>query len=125
MGRRGTETRQKTRAVLVRLTPADHERLAALAQASAVTEAEYLRRRIGEPVAYAPREDASAPFSETDRVLLSAVSRAMGHLAGILKRAVFELPPFARSAGIRSAFEDHSAELKELQLQLRAFLDRR
>ena len=81
MGKRGSETRRRDHSVLVRLGNAEYNRLCALAQAAGVTRAEYLRRLLGGSHRVVDGAIGNQRFTEADRVLLSSLTRSMGHLA--------------------------------------------
>lgn len=127
MTRRGSETRQKTRSVLVRLTEAEYSRLALQAERENASRADVLRRSF---VSYqhSSRHAASSPvsqgFPEQDRLLLSDAARRIGHLAGLLKLAVIKSPVPGSGRGVRSFLDEHRAELQELQRQIRYLLER-
>lgn len=121
MAGRGSENRQKTHSVLVRLTQAEHDRVSVLADREGATRAEYLRRRIFDP---ASRPDDTGGLSETDRILLAGLTRSMGHLAGLMKLATLKTPTIGPSATARSVLATHHLEMQDLQGQVRALLDR-
>ncbi|HEY0919527.1 hypothetical protein [Devosia sp.] len=126
MARRGSESRQKTKPVLVRLTEADHRRLTMLAEREGTNRAEYLRRRIAEPAGTSASRPYTLPaFSEADRILLASATRSMGHLAGLLKVALLKTPAFGRTARLQSILDAHPDELQALQRQIRDLLERR
>jgi hypothetical protein len=123
MGKRGSETRRKEQSVLVRLDDSDYVRLSNLARRSGITRAEYLRRLIeGDH----DREEGggSSLLTETDRTLLAALTRSMGHLAGLMKLAMVKTPSVGSGLTIRSVLDAHRQELQELQGQIRALLGR-
>ena len=122
MGKRGSEHRQKTKSVLVRVSEADHDRLSKIIEREGGTMAEYLRRRIGEPAAHDDNSVAKI-LSESDRLILAQCTRSMGHLAGIMKLAVIILPPYQRPSEIETTLAAHSNELKQLQASLRLFIE--
>jgi hemerythrin len=122
MGKRGSEHRQKTKSVLVRVSETDHDRLSKIIERDGGTMAEYLRRRIGEPVAHDDNSVANM-LSESDRLILAQCTRSMGHLAGIMKLAVTTLPPFMRPSEVEANLTTHSDELKQIQAQLRRFVE--
>lgn len=121
MAGRGSENRQKTHSVLVRLTIAEHERLTALAYREGATRAEYLRRRLGDP-ASPPNE--SGALCESDRVLLAGLARSMGHLAGLMKLTTLRTPAIGPSVSVRAVLATHHRDLQVLQGQVRDLLDR-
>lgn len=125
MARRGSENRQKTRSVLVRMTEAEYSGLTLLAEREGANRAEYLRRCI-KTQAGAPRSpaDTSHAFSDTDRILLSGATRSLGHLAGLMKMAVLKSPALGRSAKLQSILDTHHRDLQALQGQIRALLER-
>ena len=121
MGKRGSEHRQKTRSVLVRLSEREFTRLTGLVENEGTSRAEYFRHRFRMEVSTA---DGGEPMlSDHDRAILAGCHRSMGHLAGIMKRAVFELPPHARPGAIETILDDHHRELQAIQKRLLAFLD--
>jgi hypothetical protein len=121
MAGRGSETRQKSHSVLVRLTMAEHDRLTGLADREGATRAEYLRRRMFDPAShsYDPRA-----LSESDRVLLAGLTRSMGHLAGLMKLTTLKTPAIGPSANVRAILAAHHRDLQDLQAQVRALLER-
>ena len=121
MAGRGSETRNRTHSVLVRLTMAEHDRLTVLADREGATRAEYMRRRMVEP---ATNSSNSAVFSETDRVLLAGLTRSMGHLAGLMKLATLKAPAIGPSVSVRAVLTTHHRDLQDLQRQVRDLLDR-
>jgi hypothetical protein len=122
MGRRGSEHRQKTKSVLVRMSKADHDRLLKIIELDGGTMADYLRRRIAETAAHDDNSVANI-LSESDRLILAQCTRSMGHLAGIMKLAVTILPPYQRPSEIETTLAAHSNELKQLQASLRLFIE--
>lgn len=127
MTKRGSETRKKTRSVLVRLTEAEYSRLTVLAAQDNTSRADLLRRSFNSAQQLI-RHDTSVlglqGFPERDRFLLSDASRRIGHLAGLLKLAILKSPTLGPSRGFRSFLDEHRAELLELQRQVRALLER-
>lgn len=121
MARRGSENRQKTHSVLVRLTMDEHDRLTVLADREGATRAEYLRRRFGAPAS--PPNESSA-LSESDRVQLAGLTRRMGHLAGLMKLATLKTPAIGPSVSVRAVLATHHRDLQVLQAQVRDLLDR-
>lgn len=121
MAGRGSENRQKTHSVLVRLTMAEHDRLTALADREGATRAEFLRRRMDDP---ASRSSNSGALSESDRVLLAGLTRSMGHLAGLMKLTTLKTPAIGPSASVRAVLATHHRDLQVLQGQVRDLLDR-
>lgn len=121
MARRGSENRQKTHSVLVRLTMAEHDRLSALADREGANRAEYLRRRMFDPASHSGDPGG---LSEPDRILLAGLTRSMGHLAGLLKLASLKIPAIGPSVTVRSVLSTHNRDLQELQVQVRALLER-
>jgi hypothetical protein len=121
MAGRGSENRQKTHSVLVRLTLAEHDRLTALADREGATRAEYLRRRMFDP---ASRPGDTGGLSETDRNLLAGLTRSMGHLAGLMKLATLKSPAIGPSVTVRAVLNAHHRELQTLQGHVRALLER-
>jgi hypothetical protein len=124
MGKRGSETRRRDQSVLVRLGDAEYNRLSALAQAAGVTRAEYLRRLLGGSHRVVDDAIGNQQFTEADRVLLSSLTRSMGHLAGLMKLAVLKTPGVGPGVTIRSWLEPHRHELQDLQAQIRSLLGR-
>lgn len=125
MARRGSENRQKTRSVLVRMTEAEHARLTLLAERQGANRAEYLRRRIEvQADALGTPAGSSYSLSDADRILLSGATRSMGHLAGLMKMAVLKSPALGRSAQLKSILDTHHRDLQALQGQIRALLER-
>lgn len=122
MAGRGSENRQKARSVLVRLTEVEYDRLTERAEREGATRAQYLRRRMADPVpAHAPADGTAPSLSEADRAMLAAATRTMGHLAGLMKLAVMKTPKFGTS---RSVLEEHHRALHDLQGQIREVLER-
>jgi hypothetical protein len=121
MAGRGSENRQKTHSVLVRLTLAEHDRLTALADREGATRAEYLRRRMFGP---ASRPGDTGGLSETDRTLLAGLTRSMGHLAGLMKLASLKTPAIGPTVSVRSVLNAYHRDLQDMQGQVRALLDR-
>ncbi len=121
MARRGSENRQKTHSVLVRLTMAEHDRLTVLADRECATRAEYLRRRMLDPASL-PNEPGA--LSESDRVLLAGLTRSMGHLAGLMKLTTLKTPAIGSSLSVRAVLATHHHDLQVLQGQVRDLLDR-
>lgn len=124
MGKRGSETRRKEQSVLVRLGDAEYHRLSALARAAGVTRAEYLRRLFGGSHLLVDDAIGNRQFTEADRVLLSSLTRSMGHLAGLMKLAVLKTPGVGPGVTIRSWLQAHREELQDLQAQIRSLLGR-
>lgn len=121
MAGRGSENRQKTHSVLVRLTMSEHDRLTVLADREGATRAEYLRRRMVEPVSPTCHSGA---LPEQDRILLAGLTRSMGHLAGLVKLTTLKTPAVGPSASARSVLATHHRDLQDLQAQVRAVLER-
>lgn len=125
MARRGSENRQKTASVLVRLTAAEYRRLTLEAEREGTSRAELLRRRVAMPT---DRTDAAEPLpglGETDRILLANATRSMGHLAGLMKLAVLKSgPAFGRTSRLQSILDTHHDDLQALQRQIRHLLER-
>lgn len=121
MAGRGSEIRQKTHSVLVRLTMAEHDRLTASADREGATRAEYLRRRMFDP---ASNSGDPGALSEQDRILLAGLTRSMGHLAGLLKLASLKTPAIGPSVTVRAVLSTHHRDLQELQGQVRVLLER-
>ncbi len=115
MGKRGSETRRKEQSVLVRLGDAEYNRLSALARAARVTRAEYLRRLFGGSHRVVDDDAGSRQLTEADRVLLSSLTRSIGHLAGLMKLVVLKTPGVGHGVTIRSWLEAHRQELQDLQ----------
>jgi hypothetical protein len=122
MGRRGSEQRQKTRSVLVRVSEADYERLSHIVSRDGGTMADYLRRRIEEPLLN-QGIDKRDILSASDRQILAQCSRSMGHLAGLLKLAVNALPSTTRAEQVMQFVAAQRGELQNRQEQLRAFIE--
>lgn len=121
MAKRGSEIRQKTHSVLVRVTMAEHDRLTGLADRDGATRAEYLRRRMFDPASHSGDPGV---LSEPDRILLAGLTRSMGHLAGLMKLTTLKTPAIGPSASVRSVLATHHRDLQELQGQVRALLER-
>lgn len=127
MARRGSETRKRPKSILVRVSDADYRAVSERASQVGITRADYLRRRIRDafdPTATVEAGGEVVRLSEADRILLAGASRTMGHLAGLMKRAVFEMPASARGADTRGILEGHHADLQSLQAALRDVLDK-
>jgi len=126
MARRGSEKRQKTASVLVRMTAADYRRLTLAAAREGTSRAELLRRRAALPANRIDTSELTASFSETDRVLLANATRSMGHLAGLMKLAVLKSgPAFGRTSPLQSLLDAHHDELQALERQIRHLLEQR
>jgi hypothetical protein len=125
MARRGSENRQKTASVLVRLTETEYRRLTLEAEREGTTRAELLRRRAAMP---ADRMDTAEPLpglGETDRILLAGATRSMGHLAGLMKLALLKTgSTFGRTSRLQSILDAHHDDLQALQRQIRHLLER-
>lgn len=124
----GSETRKKTRSVLVRLTEAEYSRLTLQAASENASRADLLRRSFNASRPSIQRK-ASSPvphgLPDQDRLLLSDAARRIGHLAGLLKLAVLKSPKPDSSRGVRSFLSEHRTELQDLQRQIKALLERR
>lgn len=125
MARRGSENRQKTASVLVRLTEAEYRRLTIEAEREGASRAELLRRRAAMPADDFDSAKVASDLGETDRVLLANATRSIGHLAGIMKLAVLKSgPAFGRTSPLQSILDAHHDELQALQRQIRHLLER-
>lgn len=124
MGTRGSEQRLRSIQLMVRMTTAEHERLMDFAGRDGSSAQDYLRARIGEPAASSGNAGRDV-LTDSDRVILAGCTRSLGHLTGMLKRAVFELPSFQRPSQIEDILTDHGDELKSIQAALRAFVKAR
>lgn len=123
MARRGSENRQKTASVLVRLTEAEYRRLTLEAEREGTTRAELLRRRAATPTDDSAR--VVPGLGEADRILLANATRSMGHLAGLMKLAVLKSgPAFGRTSRLQSILDAHHDELQALQRQIHHLLER-
>lgn len=124
----GSETRKKTRSVLVRLTEAEYSRLTLQAAHENASRADLLRRSFNASQPSTQRK-ASSPvphgFPEQDRLLLSDAARRIGHLAGLLKLAVLKSPKPDSFKGVRSFLGEHGSELQDLQRQIKTLLEHR
>lgn len=124
MGTRGSEQRLRSKQLMVRMTTAEHERLMDFAGRDGSSAQDYLRARIGEPAASSGNAGRDV-LTDSDRVILAGCTRSLGHLTGMIKRAVFELPSFQRPSQIEDILTDHGDELKSIQAALRAFVKAR
>lgn len=127
MTKRGSDTRKKTRSVLVRLTEAEYSRLSLQAARENASRADLLRRGFvssQQSIRLAASSPVPRGFPEHDRLLLSDAARRIGHLAGLLKLAILKSPAPASSRGVRSFLDEYRAELQQLQSQIRALLER-
>lgn len=125
MAGRGSENRQKTRSVLVRMNEGEYGRLTRLSQREGTSRAACLRRRMSDSsTEHGPAGKDYRTLSESDRILLAGATRSMGHLAGLMKLAVLKLPGPGSSASVRSLLEEHSRSLQDLQGRIRALLER-
>lgn len=121
----GSETRRKTHPVLVRVTEAEYDRLTSDADAAGISRAALLRTRLKTPSKVATTsKSGSAHLSDTDRHLLSALTRSMGHMAGLMKIAAIDSPRHKRESALREAFTTHHRDLQALQREIRALLER-
>lgn len=127
MARSGSENRQKTRSVLVRLTEAQHSLLTVQAAREGASCAEFLRRRMSEPTSSSDIANGGGDrggLTETDRILLARATRTMGHMAGLMKLAVVKLQNMRSTEPVRTVLDDHRQELQYLQGQVRSLLER-
>ena len=121
---RGSENRQKTASVLVRLTAVEYRRLTLEAEREGTSRAELLRRRAAMPADDIDTAKAAPGLGETDRILLANATRSMGHLAGLMKLAVLKTGPFGRPSRLQSILDAHHDELQAMQRQIRHLLER-
>lgn len=124
MGKRGSETRRKVQSVLVRLDDSEHVNLSAAARLAGVTRAAYLRRLLQENTGVRSDETGNGGLLDADRMQLSALTRSMGHLAGLMKLAVMKTPAIGAELTIRTFLDQYRKELQELQGQIRGLLGR-
>jgi hypothetical protein len=125
MSKRSSENRQKTHPVLVRMTEAEYRQLTRQSQREGTTRADFLRRCMTEsPHLHTPgASNGHVRLSESDRILLAAATRSMGHLAGIMKLAVLKTPGLGHPDSVRSILEEHHRSLQDLQGQIRMLLE--
>ncbi len=122
MSGRGSENRQKTQSVLVRLTEAEYRLLTHLAELEQASRAEFLRRRIERPAS--PTPEAPQYLADTDRIVLANATRSMGHLAGLMKKAVLEGGKLGLVSRTQDLLDAHHRDLQALQAKIRLILDR-
>ena len=123
MSGRGSNKRKLDHEVLVRMDAETYARVTSLAADAGIKNAEYLRRRVEMPDDEKPGSGRRRGLSEADRKVLGVCLRNMGYVAGIMKRAVFELPPAERYDEIVRILNQHHDELQQIQGELREFLE--
>lgn len=119
----GSGKRNKDSEILVRLDTEQNERLAELALEADVSRQELLRRWIDNSGRTRGPSRKENRLAATDRAALADCHRSMGHLAGMLKRAVFEFPATRRHDEIVRILNQHHDDLQTLQTRLRAFVE--
>ena len=124
MGRSGTNKRQLGNSVQVRLDDLRYEKLTRLAEEEGTGRAEYIRRRVFDRSFNPDLPDTGARLSEADRAMLAHCIRNLGFVAGIMKRAVFELPSRQRYDAIAAVLDTHHDELQDIQSELRKLVER-
>lgn len=124
MARRGSENRQKTASVLVRLTATEYRRLTLEAEREGTSRAELLRRRAAMPADRTDTAELLPGLGETDRILLANATRSMGHLAGLMKLAVLKSgPAVGRTSRLQSILDAHHHDLQALQRRIHHLLE--
>jgi hypothetical protein len=79
--RRGSEKRQRTAGILVKLTPADHERVKTEAAAAGMSAAGYLASgRLGDEAADRPRMQLRTRLPKLDAELLARNNAELNHI---------------------------------------------
>ena len=124
MSGRGSNKRKLDHEILVRMDAKTFGRVTGLAADAGIKNAEYLRRRIEMPDDDETGSSSRRGLSADDREVLGICLRNMGYVAGIMKRAVFELPPAERYDEIVRILNEHHDELQQLQGELRELLER-
>jgi hypothetical protein len=101
--RRGSEKRKRSAGILVKLTPADHQRLKAEAAAAGMSAAGYLASgRLGDEIADRPRLRVRSRLPKLDTELLARNNAELNHIGSNENqrtRVLNELRMYAREIG--------------------------